>query len=175
MQDKKGKGEGIIRGYVIFSATLIAAAIVLWLFPDKAPAATATTCNYFFEMIMILPAVMVILGLFSVFVSRELVVKYLGSTSGIKGIFLAIFLGSLPTGPLYIAFPLTVALKSKGARLSNIVIFLSAWACIKIPQEMVEIQFLGIKFMAARLLLTIMFVPIMGIFIEKLIEWTDNR
>jgi len=68
-----------------------------------------------------------------------------------------------------------VALIKKGASVSNIVIFLSAWACIKIPQELVELQFLGIKFMAARLILTIIFVAIMGIFIERLIEWTDNR
>jgi hypothetical protein len=29
--------------------------------------------------------------------------------------------------------------------------------------------------MAARLILTVIFVAIMGIFIEKLIEWTDKR
>jgi len=50
-------------------------------------------------MIWILPAVMVLMGLFAVWVSKETVVKYLGETSGIKGIFLAIFFGALPTGP----------------------------------------------------------------------------
>ena len=175
MLDKKKALKDIIRRYVIFAATLIAAVIILWLFPDKVTAATTTTWNYFLEMIMILPAVMVIMGLFSVFVSKELVVKYLGKTSGIKGILLAIFFGALPTGPLYVAFPLAVALRSKGASLSNIVIFLSAWACIKIPQELVELQFLGIKFMAVRLILTIIFVVIMGMFIEKIIEWSDNK
>ena len=175
MPDKKKARKDIIRGYVIFAATLIAAAIILWLFPNKVTAATTTTWNYFLEMIMILPAVMVIMGLFSVFVSKELVVKYLGKTSGIKGILLAVFFGALPTGPLYIAFPLAAALKSKGASVSNIVIFLSAWACIKIPQELVELQFLGFKFMAARLALTIIFVAIMGLFIERLIDWTDKK
>ena len=99
----------------------------------------------------------------------------IGKTSGIKGIPVVVFFGALPTGPLYVAFPLVVALKSKGASISNIAIFLSAWACIKLPQELVELQFLGIKFMAARLILTMIFVAIMGIFIEKLIEWTDRR
>jgi uncharacterized membrane protein YraQ (UPF0718 family) len=175
MPDRKKARKEIIRGYVLFAATLIAAAIILWIFPNKVTAATTTTWNYSLEMIMILPAVMVIMGLFSVFVSRELVVKYMGKTSGIKGILLAIFFGALPTGPLYVAFPLAVALRSKGASISNIVIFLSAWACIKIPQELVELQFLGIKFMAARLILTVIFVAMMGVFIERLIEWTDAR
>lgn len=54
-------------------------------------------------------------------------------------------------------------------------IFLSAWACIKIPQEMVELQFLRPRFMAARLVLTIVFVVIMGISIERIIEWSAEN
>ena len=175
MPDKKKVRKDMIKGYVMFVAILFAAAIILWGFPSKITTATTTAWDYFLEMVFILPAVMVIMGLFSVFVSKELIVKYLGKTSGVKGILLAVFFGALPTGPLYVAFPLAVALRSKGASISNIVIFLSAWACIKIPQELVELQFLGIEFMAARLILTIIFVALMGIFIEKLIEWTDNR
>lgn len=121
------------------------------------------------EMLLILPAVMVLMGLFSVWVPKETVVKYLGKTAGIKGIFLAIIFGALPTGPLYIAFPMAGALVRKGARVSNVIIFLSAWACIKIPQEMVELQFLGTKFMAARLILTVIFVIIMGLLIERIV------
>ena len=126
------------------------------------------------EMLLILPAVMVLMGLFSVWVPKETVVKYLGKTAGIKGIFLAIIFGALPTGPLYIAFPMAGALVRKGARVSNVIIFLSAWACIKIPQEMVELQFLGLKFMASRLILTIIFVAIMGVSIERIINPSDR-
>ncbi|MCD6358810.1 MAG: permease [Dehalococcoidia bacterium] len=165
----------IVKGYVIFAIVLVIAIILLLVFPDKQEAATTTAWNYFLEMVFILPAVIVIMGLFSMFVSKEQVVKYMGKTSGIKGILLAIFFGALPTGPLYVAFPLALTLLKKGAKVSNIVIFLSAWACIKIPQELVELQFLGLKFMTARLILTIIFVALMGIFIERLIEWTDNK
>ncbi|MBT3362164.1 MAG: hypothetical protein HN929_09090 [Chloroflexi bacterium] len=174
-QDGKKQRRVLIRGYAISAVVLIAAAIILWIFPDKTELATTTARNYFLEMIKILPAVMVIMGLFSVFISKKQVVKYMGKSSGVKGILLAIFFGALPTGPLYIAFPLAVALRKKGASVSNIVIFLSAWACIKIPQELIELQFMGIKFMAARLVLTIIFMVIMGLFIERTIEWTDNR
>jgi uncharacterized membrane protein YraQ (UPF0718 family) len=175
LDESKKTRKDILRGYAIFGATLIAAAIILWIFPGKAVAATTTAWDYSLEMIMILPAVMVIMGLFSVFVSKEQVVKYLGKTAGIKGGSLAILFGALPTGPLYVAFPMAAALIKKGARISNIIIFLSAWACIKIPQELVELQFLGPKFMVARLILTIIFVAIMGVSIERVIEWSDKR
>jgi uncharacterized membrane protein YraQ (UPF0718 family) len=92
----------------------------------------------------------------------------MGATSGLKGVIISIILGALPTGPLYAAFPLALVLKNKGASITNIVVFLSARACIKIPQELVEIQFLGLKIMAVRLALSNIFVNIMGMIIEKL-------
>jgi uncharacterized membrane protein YraQ (UPF0718 family) len=76
----------------------------------------------------------------------------------------------LPTGPLYVAFPVASSLIKKGARVSNIIIFLSAWACIKLPQELVELEFLGFNFMITRLILTIIFVIIMGLSIEFIIH-----
>jgi uncharacterized membrane protein YraQ (UPF0718 family) len=70
----------------------------------------------------------------------------------------------------YIAFPLAASLKKKGARTANMVIFLSAWACIKLPQELVELRFLGPRFMAARLVLTIGFVIIMSLAMEAILK-----
>ncbi len=172
--DKGGRGS-LIKSYVILGVAIAVAIVLLTLFPGRTDAAAATTLQYLREMATILPAVMIIVGLFGVFVSRDLVVKHMGKTSRAKGMLLAIVFGSLPTGPLYIAFPLAVALRKKGASIANVVVFLSAWACIKIPQALFELQFLGFRFMIARLALTIVFVVLMGLFIEKLIEWTDQR
>ena len=151
---------------------MIIAVVLLSIFPDRKGLVINTLWDYFIEMMLILPAVMVILGLFAIWVSKETIIKYLGKTSGLKDIFLAIILGALPTGPLYVAFPMASSLLKKGAKISNIIVFLSTWACIKIPQEMVELQFLGVRFMLLRLSLTIIFVVIMGVFIEKVVEWS---
>jgi len=172
---KVKQGKGMRRDVIFLGIALLIAVILLSVFPGRRDAVTTTSWEFFLEMIWILPAVMVLMGLFAVWVSKETVVKYLGKTSGLRGISLAILFGALPTGPLYVAFPMAAALIKKGARISNIIIFLSAWACIKIPQEMVELQFLGPKFMAARLILTIIFVVIMGVSIERLIEWSDKK
>ena len=165
----------MIRDWVVLGIVLTVTIALLSLFPDRSAAVTATSWDFLIEMMWILPAVMVILGLFAVWVPKEWIMKYLGKTSGIKGIILAIILGALPTGPLYVAFPIAAILIKKGARISNIIVFLSAWACIKIPQELVELQFLGVQFMLLRLVLTITFVIIMGISIEKIMEWNDKK
>lgn len=173
--EKEKQKKGIIRDVIFLGIIFIIAIILLSIFPNRREAVTKTSWKFFVEMICILPAVMVLVGLLAVFVPKEMVVKYLGKTSGIKGICLAILFGALPTGPLYVAFPLAAGLLKRGARVSNIIIFLSAWACIKLPQELVELQFLGLKFMALRLILTIVFVVIMGASIERIIEWSNEK
>ncbi|HDJ23875.1 MAG TPA: hypothetical protein ENF17_08315 [Candidatus Aminicenantes bacterium] len=176
----KGKKRAVfwrtfLRDTLFLVIVLAVAVVLLGFFPEKRVVVTRVSWKFFVELILILPAVMVLMGLFSVFISRETVVKYLGKTSGLKGFLLALFFGALPTGPLYVAFPLAAVLIQKGARRANIVIFLSAWACIKIPQEVVELQFLGLKFMAARLALITIFVILMGLIIERIINWTEQR
>ena len=175
LNEKIKQKKSLIRDYITMGAIIIVAVIALLFFPDKSGPVLSVSKNYFLELIMILPAIMIIIGLFSVWIPKEMVVKYMGKTSGTKGIFLSIALGMLPTGPLYIAFPMAIALLKKGAKISNIIIFISAWACIKLPQELVEIQFLGIEFTLLRLALTIIFVVIMGIIIEKIIDFTDKK
>ena len=164
-----------MRDTLILGAALAVAAALLLIFPEKRGATLRASREFLTQMLAILPAVMVLMGLFAVFVPKESVVKFLGKTSGVKGVLIALLLGALPTGPLYVVFPMASLLLKKGARISNIIIFLSAWGCIKIPQELVELQFLGPEFMAARLFLTVVFVVIMGLTVERIIAWTDGR
>ena len=160
----------VIRDLVFLGFISSVAIILLSIFPEKRGDVIAVSLEFFVEMILILPAVMVLMGLFTVFVPKDLVVRYLGRESGLRGIFIAILMGALPTGPLYIAFPIASALLKKGARISNIVVFLTAWSCIKLPQELVELEFLGFRFMLARLVLTVIFAIFMGLAIEWIIK-----
>ena len=137
-------------------------------FPDKGEKVVEVSWKFFLEMLYILPAVLVLMGLFAVWVSRDVVVKYLGEGSGIKGLLLSMVLGALPTGPMYVAFPMGGMLIKKGARVANVMAFFSAWACIKLPQEMVEFQFMGWRFAVTRLLITIFLVGVMCLFAEYL-------
>jgi len=168
-KDLKARQKILFDWFLLLSIFLISC-ILLIIFPDKKQRVIKTSWNFFLDIILILPAVMLLLGLFEIWIPKNIVEKYVGKASGLKGVFLSIILGALPTGPLYLAFPMAAALIKKGAKISNIIIFLSAWGCIKIPQEMVELQFLGPYFMLSRLILTIIFVIIMGLFIEKLIN-----
>jgi len=169
------KKKEVVRDLIIFTVLFLGTTILIIVFPDKKQSIFNTSWHFLIEMIVILPAVMILVGLFTIWIPKETIAKYLGKSSGIKGVLLAFIFGALPTGPLYIAFPMAGSLLKKGASISNIVIFLSAWACIKIPQEMVELQFLGFKFMITRLVLTIIFVLIMALFIQKIYHNSEYK
>ncbi len=167
---KKNKKSGLL----VLLGIILTTVILLILYPENRTASIQASYKLFVEFILILPAVMVLMGLFSVWVSKETVVKYLGHASGITGLGLALFVGMMPTGPLYIAFPMASMLLKKGARVANIIIFLSAWACIKLPQELVELRFMGAKFMIIRLSFTIIMVIFMGLLIEKIDKYSKH-
>lgn len=130
--------------------------------------------KYAIEMILIFPAVLILMGLADIWVPKNLVKKHLGETSGVKGIAIAIVLGTLTTGPMYIAFPIASEMLNKGASISNIIIFLGVWASLKIPQIGVEVQFLGLKFSFLRFVFTIISIIVTGVITEYMCKGGKN-
>jgi uncharacterized protein len=101
------------------------------------------------ELAATLVTVFVIVGLFQVWISDEFVMKYLGESSGFKGLALGAGLGTLIHGPLVGVFPLLKALLAKGARTGVVVAIVSTWA-IKLPMVPLELRLFGWKFTLLR-------------------------
>ena len=149
--------------------------LLVWVFwPAQAAPVIRNTWDYLVEMVVILVPVAVLMGLFEVWVPKQLIGKYLGRESGWKGVLLALLFGTAPTGPLYVAFPIAAMLLKKGASPLNVIILLDAWAAIKIPQLLIEARFLGPSFMLVRLALTVPSAILMGWLIQKGIERTGG-
>ena len=95
-------------------------------------------------------------------------VKY-GEGSGLKGILLAIFIGSAAAGPLYGAFPVAAVFMKKGVKFSNLMIFIGAWSTTKIPMLLFEATALGTKFAVTRLLIDLPGIIIIALILTKLV------
>lgn len=124
------------------------------------------------DMLLILPCMFILIGLFDVWVPKEKIEKHVGSGSGIKGIALMILLAVTQAGPLYAAFPVAHLLWKKGCSLRNIFVYIGTFSAAKIPMIALEIGFLGLKFSLLRLLLTIPVFIIIAIIMEK---WLRNK
>jgi len=138
--------------------------------PETAVRSSKVSWEYFLEMVFILPPVFILMGLMEVWLPKENIQKWLGNDSGFRGGCLSLVLGTLPTGPLYVAFPLAASLVHKGASLPNVVIFLGAWAALKIPQVMIEVKFLGWSFAIVRFILTTVALIIMGLIMKAVLK-----
>jgi uncharacterized membrane protein YraQ (UPF0718 family) len=143
--------------------------LAIWA-PSTAEASSKVLWSYAREMLLIMPPVFILMGLMEVWVPKDKIQKWLGNDSGIKGALLSIALGTLPTGPLYVAFPMTASLMKKGAGVANIVLFLGSWAALKIPQLMIEIEFLGPEFTALRFALTLAALILVGLVMELILR-----
>ena len=159
-----------IKRYRIFLIVFVAM-ILLTLFNRqlglKALSITANSVN---EMLLVIPPIFILLGLLDVWVPRETMVKYMGEGSGLKGVLLAIFIGSAAAGPLYGAFPVAAVFMKKGVKFMNILIFIGAWSTTKIPMFLFEMAALGSRFAIARLLIDIPGIIIIAFIISKMVS-----
>lgn len=126
-------------------------------------------------MLKILPCAFILIGLFEVWVKRETVEKHFGEESGLKGYLWAVLLAGTTVGGLYVAFPVAYSLHSKGARLSVIFTYLGAAAICRVPMTIFEASFLGIKFTAIRLFVSLPLVILSSILLEDYLKKTGYK
>jgi|GEM_PF-80232 uncharacterized membrane protein YraQ (UPF0718 family) len=152
--------------YLLLGVMGVIFVLINFFYPLQAGEVYSVSLSYLQEMVLIIPPVFILMGLFEVWIPKEFIQKYMGKEAGLKGIALAFTFGTIPTGPIYIAFPLAAVMLKKGARMMNVVVFLGIWAAAKLPQLMVEIKFLGPAFTALRLVLTVASVIVIGFLVE---------
>lgn len=155
------------RTFIIVSIAILVFTIFNFELGMKALNITAYS---FKEMALVIPPIFVLLGLLDIWVPREIMIKYMGEGSGLKGILLSIFIGSAAAGPLYGAFPVAAVFMKKGVKFSNILIFIGAWSTTKIPMFLFEVASLGTKFAVTRLLIDIPGVIIIATILSAMVS-----
>jgi len=115
----------LMKRYSFFLITVAALLLLLLINRELGKSAVEIAGVSLKGMATIIFPIFILLGLLDVWVSRETMMKYMGDGSGIKGVLLAVFLGSAAAGPLYGAFPVAAVLMKKGVKFSNILIFIN--------------------------------------------------
>ncbi|MHB9900561.1 permease [Clostridium botulinum] len=156
-----------LKRYVFFIIILMLTLIITLIDFNKGQNISLIALDSFKQMLAVLPPIMLLL------VPRQTMIKYMGDNSGILGIVLAILLGALAAGPVYAAFPVTAVFIKKGAKFSNIMIFMGAWCATKIPTFLFELSALGYKYTFSRLLVNLPSIIILAYLIEGLLSKND--
>jgi len=123
--------------------------------------------SFLIYMLKILPCAFILIGLFEVWVKKEVIEKHLGEESGIRGYVWVILLAGTIAGGLLVAFPIAYSLYNKGAKLSIVFTYVGAAAICRIPMTLYEASFMGVKFTAIRLLVSLPLVIVTSILLEN--------
>ena len=109
----------------------------------------------FENLLPMLLGIIIIVGIIIAILDPQIIAKLIGKNSGFLGVLILTVIGSIALIPGFIAFPVAAVLMKKGAKFSNVLIFIGAWSTTKIPMFLFEMSSMGIKFAVTRLLIDI--------------------
>lgn len=119
--------------------------------------------NLTVQMLPLLVFALIVAGMVQVLLPRELLSKWIGAESGIRGILIGAAAGGLSPGGPYVNLPIVAGLLSSGASVGTMVAYLTGWSLWAINRLPMEVGILGWKFTLIRILSTFFFPPIAGL------------
>lgn len=167
-------------GMTLFFLALAAAAggaVYALMGPGAVAAAAGRAGGLLLQVAPIVVAAVLISGYAQALIPRESVQRWLGAGSGLRGLTLATAAGALTPGGPFAAFPLVVALLGAGASFEVCVAFITAWSVLGLNRVIVyEIPFLGVHFVALRLLASLPLPFIAALLARPVARWVGlNR
>lgn len=119
--------------------------------------------NMTVEIIPLLVFAFIIAGMVRVLLPKELLSKWIGAESGMRGILIGTVAGGLSPGGPYVSLPIVAGLLRSGASVGTMVAFLTGWSLWAVGRLPMEIGILGWKFTLIRFASTFLFPPIAGL------------
>jgi uncharacterized membrane protein YraQ (UPF0718 family) len=114
------------------------------------------------EIIPLLLFAFIVAGMIQVLLPQELLSRWIGEESGLKGILIGTLAGGVTPGGPYVSLPVVAGLLKAGAGVGTLVAFLTAWSLWAVARLPMEIGILGWRFTFIRLACTFFFPPIAG-------------
>jgi uncharacterized membrane protein YraQ (UPF0718 family) len=152
------------RALIIFSIILLGLTLIS---PERGTQALSLTGDSLIDMFSLLPPILVLVGLIDQWVDKQVLIKFMGDDSKFLGVIVALLLGGLAAGPMYIAFPIAITLLKKGANIRYVVFFLGVWTTAKLPIVLFEVAAFGWKYTLIHVSVGLIFFYFVGVFFEK--------
>lgn len=129
-----------------------------------------TGFDFLIKIFPILLLAFIIVGMIQVLIPQELLLKWVGKGSGLKGIFIGSAAGALTPGGPFVCFPIAALIYQSGAGIGTIVAYIAAWGLLSLTRLPFEISFLGVKFVVIRVLATLILPPVAGIIAQTFFQ-----
>jgi uncharacterized membrane protein YraQ (UPF0718 family) len=159
----------IVENYVFLIIAIVAYIFLLFVKNDLFFQSIKSFWSLSVEVFPVILVVFLCIFLTNIFIDEKKIGRYFGEKSGWASWALAIVLGILSAGPIYVWYPLLADLRDKGMENSYIAVFLYNRA-IKPQLLPMMIYYFGVLFVAVLTFYMIIASIINGIIVNKIVE-----
>ncbi len=161
-------------GFIV--AVIILYAIVYLVNPKNVKIAFDSTIYQLFHpeqgFMYLIIASFLISSMLVLILPKELISTWIGKESGIKGISIGTALGVITPGGPFLTFPILVGFWKAGTGVGPIIAYLTSWSLLGLQRVLVwELPFLGPKFVAVRIAVSLLIPIILGISGQWIFNW----
>ena len=104
----------------------------------------------------------IVAGMIQVLLPQDIVARWIGRESGMRGILIGSIAGGLTPGGPYTSFPIVAGLAKSGASVGTLVAFLTGWSLIAVGRLPFEVGIMGWKLTLIRFASSFFLPPIIG-------------
>ena len=115
------------------------------------------------EIFPLLIFAFIVAGMVQTLLPTELISRWIGAESGLRGILLGTLAGAIAPGGPYVSLPLAAAIFRAGAGVGTMIAFLTGWSLWAVSRLPMEVGILGWRLTLIRLVSTFIFPPIAGL------------
>jgi uncharacterized membrane protein YraQ (UPF0718 family) len=120
------------------------------------------------EILPLLVFAFLVAGMVQVLIPQELVARWVGGESGMRGILIGTVAGGLSPGGPYVSLPIAAGLLKAGCGVGTMVAYLTGWSLWAVSRLPMEVGVLGWRLTLVRLAATFFFPPIAGLIAHTL-------
>jgi len=159
------RNKNLYYGFSFLGVVLVLYVILFFFDPENICGSLHASLQIIIQILPVLILVILLLGITNYFLKPKAVSKHLGAESGIKGWLLAISIGILSHGPIYVWYPFLKDVHDQGMRTGLVAVFLYNRA-IKIPLLPIMIFYFGISFVVILAIFMVIASVVEGVIIE---------
>jgi uncharacterized membrane protein YraQ (UPF0718 family) len=119
------------------------------------------------DILPMLAFAFIVAGMVQTLLPQELLSKWVGSESGIRGIFIGAVAGGISPGGPFVNLPIAAGLLHSGASVGTLVAFLTGWSLWAVSRLPMEVGIMGWRFTLIRIASILIFPPLAGLIAQK--------
>jgi len=120
------------------------------------------------EILPLLLFAFIVAGMIQVLLPKDLVARWVGTESGVRGLLIGTVAGALAPGGPYVSLPIAAGLLKAGAGVGTMVAFLTGWSLWALNRIPMDVGILGWKLTLIRFVCTFFFPPVAGLLAHAL-------